>query len=409
MRKGFLERASRDDLGPLRDERSKRMTWSEFAGRKRLGGPDRVGRLPGNSDSTASASLVEPISSTWPSVDMSPDLVPPEPEVLFSSGRKRAAPTNLDGVADNMEAKMKLNDHLESITIHTTSTHIISETSDLTSSQPPQQQQQPIPPPPPPSSSYKVAPPVKQRQVPKAALYTWCNRPPLRICLGDSNYITWDNGARPHEKRYTSVFIDPRNGETFASGPWGEDKSYILDRGLYWYTTKRLAEHAAAAVAYDCFTFRVEQQNGNSITYERMCERAPYMPHEATQIPEAVVPPESWQKLVKAIGNAGGTATFPSTDAGIPPPIQNLWSNSVPPNGPEPSWQNFSGGDEPTNFQVPRNVHLQQQPPPSQEFGHQHRYFQEPTPYQPPYEYPSAPQPNLGKEAEIHAWRSQRK
>ena len=183
---------------------------------------------------------------------------------------------------------------------------------------PQQQQQQPIAAPGG-QQPHKIPPPIKQAAVPKAALYTWCNRPPLRLALGENNYVTWDNRARPHEIRYTSVFIHPRTGECFPSRPYGSDKYYqstppshplvqppqestaMTATPIVWYKSKKYAEHGAAAHAYDCLTYRAYKAGGSF--YEQIGNDSP---HEdpIPFIPPANITPEVLDTIQMAIANA---------------------------------------------------------------------------------------------------------
>jgi hypothetical protein len=130
---------------------------------------------------------------------------------------------------------------------------------------------------------------------PKAALYQLYGKKPRRIQLQPNDYITWDNGRPTHQQLFTSIFICPTTKEIFFSGPWDDHPTvattttstnatdystfsnnnntsynnttvqqqqqqhrhqYIEQNGLYWYPRKALAEHAAAARAWDCIQLR---------------------------------------------------------------------------------------------------------------------------------------------------------
>lgn len=120
--------------------------------------------------------------------------------------------------------------------------------------------------------------PLGKKVVPKAALNSWYDD---RYEEGHEllkamreYYLTWRDKTMPnHENRYTSVFTCPVTGEKFASGRFGDPKTYDVKEETFggegaedamvpivaevvWYSNKKAAEHAAAARALDCFLHR---------------------------------------------------------------------------------------------------------------------------------------------------------
>lgn len=54
--------------------------------------------------------------------------------------------------------------------------------------------------------------------------------------------------------RFSAIFVCPISCEVFLAGRYGS--SYEENGSIIWYSKKSLAEHAAAARAYDCFILR---------------------------------------------------------------------------------------------------------------------------------------------------------
>ncbi|CAB9510989.1 expressed unknown protein [Seminavis robusta] len=129
------------------------------------------------------------------------------------------------------------------------------------------------------SSTLGPDPTVQQQQapsshatVPKHELYTFFGRKPRRKQLSNDDYMWWNNGAKPHELRFTAVFQDPLTGEVFHSGKYGDHKFYDVVKGtslegkeieMVWYTKKNLAEHGAAARCVDCLRYRDALKEGS--------------------------------------------------------------------------------------------------------------------------------------------------
>ena len=95
------------------------------------------------------------------------------------------------------------------------------------------QQQQPMLPDP----NYKI--------VPKSELHVVYAKQFKKI-LSNANYHTWHNAVEAHQLKWTSVFVCPKTAELFLSGRYPGALSEQTN-GLWWYTKKTQAEHAAAA------------------------------------------------------------------------------------------------------------------------------------------------------------------
>lgn len=88
---------------------------------------------------------------------------------------------------------------------------------------------------------------------PKACLHIWYGQ--KRDHTLKKDFVCWDNGAKPHELKFTGAFCCPLTGEIFLSGTYG---AHVKDEnGIVWYNKKTGAEHGAASRAYDCQTYRV--------------------------------------------------------------------------------------------------------------------------------------------------------
>lgn len=109
-----------------------------------------------------------------------------------------------------------------------------------------------------------VQPGGKVAGAPKTALHALFGKPPRRAVLDKGNYFTWNNGGPPHDLKWSSVFIDPCTGEAFWSGCYGDANFYKKTETqgvggaavVVWYNKKTLAEHGAAATAFDCLSYR---------------------------------------------------------------------------------------------------------------------------------------------------------
>jgi hypothetical protein len=142
--------------------------------------------------------------------------------------------------------------------------------------------------------------------VPKAELYTYYGQKPRRKQLGNDDYSWWNNGAKPHELKFTAAFLDPLTGEVFFSGRFGDPKCYQTEKAInnegkevevVWFTTKKLAEHGAAARCYDCLRYREALQQGSHAVQAlaRLGSDTPYTGEQAPGMPP--VPPAVAEKL----------------------------------------------------------------------------------------------------------------
>jgi hypothetical protein len=75
--------------------------------------------------------------------------------------------------------------------------------------------------------------------------------------LKDDNFCSCSDGP-DHRKVWTSVLVCPMTRELFLSRPYNDEAAvYVVERnGVYWFGTKKRAEHAAAAWAFNCFRYR---------------------------------------------------------------------------------------------------------------------------------------------------------
>jgi hypothetical protein len=126
---------------------------------------------------------------------------------------------------------------------------------------------------------------------PKAALYQLYGKKPRKTQLKPSDYITWDNGMAAHQLQFSSIFLCPISKEAFLAGPWGDCDSghYKELDGLYWYPRKILAEHAAAARAWDCIQLRDGTVGANGAT-RRLGDLKPYWPSQRPSWPVERIP-----------------------------------------------------------------------------------------------------------------------
>ena len=112
--------------------------------------------------------------------------------------------------------------------------------------------------------------------VPKARLNSWYGEAPRRQQLGKEWFVSWANGAQPHQLRFSCVFVCPLTAEIFPAGRYGQDTGHSVDgNNVVWYTQKKQAEHGAAARAYDCFSYR--QHYGTDIQATRLGLETPYL------------------------------------------------------------------------------------------------------------------------------------
>lgn len=137
-----------------------------------------------------------------------------------------------------------------------------------------------------------------------------------------SCYASWHNLLQNEDKKFTAVYTCPLTGERFASGMLGATyvKDYMyydserkelvskykfdedkMDMGrfhkldLIWYRTKKEAEEAAAARAYDCFCYRFPSaENRDAILENRYCKEDPYLKDLA---------PDVWREVAASVNS----------------------------------------------------------------------------------------------------------
>lgn len=79
--------------------------------------------------------------------------------------------------------------------------------------------------------------------VPKAALQGWYGQRPERFQVGKDQYVSWNDGGRSHELKFTCVFVCPLTGEVFPSGRYGNNSDMFVVRAdeatgadVVWYS-----------------------------------------------------------------------------------------------------------------------------------------------------------------------------
>jgi hypothetical protein len=93
--------------------------------------------------------------------------------------------------------------------------------------------------------------------------------------------------------RFTSVFVCPITNEVFLAGKYGD--TYEQDGCLVWFKRKNLAEHAAAARAYDCFMLRERVD-----TAEQLGVDPPYEAGDQPIVPLNQIPPNIVETIQQA-------------------------------------------------------------------------------------------------------------
>ena len=93
---------------------------------------------------------------------------------------------------------------------------------------------------------------------PKLALNSLYGKEMGNVSLPNTALIFWDDNGPAHLCKHTCVFVCPVTHELFAAGHQEDSSKYIVvnDKGIVWYTKKKLAEHGAAARYYDCYVYR---------------------------------------------------------------------------------------------------------------------------------------------------------
>jgi len=133
---------------------------------------------------------------------------------------------------------------------------------------------------------------------PKAALAAWYGTKPRSHQLRKNYFVSWTNFPESHSAKYTSVFVCPLTGEVFWSGRYGSVESFedcLNSEGytIVWYNKKSLAEHAAAARAYDCWSLRMDRKETNYFGRDE-----PYLAGDALSTRSLYVLPADVQEKV---------------------------------------------------------------------------------------------------------------
>jgi hypothetical protein len=142
-------------------------------------------------------------------------------------------------------------------------------------------------------------PQYKLTAPPKSELYTLYGKDPYRRVLGAGDYITWNDNGPPHTMRFTSVFVCPVTGEAFKSGGYG--KTYEWKDSFCWFTSKKLAEHGAAARAYDCLSYR---RAPPGLPHYYLGDEEPYTREARRPLSPTGIPTKSWSLIVDAQSRA---------------------------------------------------------------------------------------------------------
>jgi hypothetical protein len=80
--------------------------------------------------------------------------------------------------------------------------------------------------------------------VPKAALQGWYGQRPERFQVSKDQYVSWNDGGRPHELKFTCLFVCPLTAEVFSSGRYGSNSDLFVVRAdeeatgadVIWYS-----------------------------------------------------------------------------------------------------------------------------------------------------------------------------
>ena len=134
---------------------------------------------------------------------------------------------------------------------------------------------------------------------PKEALYKWYGKKPRKTKITPAQYMTWDTG-RQNCQQFSAIFVCPMTNEAFLASPRTYDNKTHLTAapdkyGLYWFPRKIIAEHAAAARAYDCLVMRAS--GGNNGSGGRLSGLEPYWPSQRPTWPVGGVPSRILERL----------------------------------------------------------------------------------------------------------------
>jgi hypothetical protein len=132
---------------------------------------------------------------------------------------------------------------------------------------------------------------------PRPVLARYYSEKPRNIKTKFKYFVTWDNSIKnPGMAFFTSSFVCPITNEIFFAGPFSAKGMQITvkkkkmsevvapdEDGIYWYPSKKMAEHAAAARALDCLLMRDGGEDFNSD--DHFCALEPYMPSDKQTSP----------------------------------------------------------------------------------------------------------------------------
>jgi hypothetical protein len=146
---------------------------------------------------------------------------------------------------------------------------------------------------------------------PKSVLCHYYEKKPDNVQVTANNYITWyrytkngktwdkisKNSKKP-KRQFTSIFVCPITKEAFLAGPWdgggkGSSKQRCRPGRICWYSCNILAEHAAAARAWDCLLLR----EGGNLRDFRLGGLEPYWPMQQPLWRYIEVPSSVQQRL----------------------------------------------------------------------------------------------------------------
>jgi hypothetical protein len=187
-----------------------------------------------------------------------------------------ANPTSVKDLRKSASTKVALSEEATVVTASTSSTVTSSRTSASANT----------------LASASTASPVALATdlVPKQELFFLYQTVPRKVHLKNADYLTWGNDKSAHELLYSSVFVCPITKEIFLAGSYGD--SSVKEGGVHWYSTKKVAEHAAAARAWDCWNMR-EGRHGE----KRASLESPYSKQDAPELPIYQFPAEIREKI----------------------------------------------------------------------------------------------------------------
>lgn len=138
-----------------------------------------------------------------------------------------------------------------------------------------------------------------KRGAPKNALHAIYGKYPRNVRTEKADYFTWSEGPL-HERIFSSIFVDPVTGEIFPTGRYGDFTAHVTKvdprTGLLciYYKKKILAEHGAAARAYDCLLYR--DFHGDETFCDYLGHEDPSVSPNIFEVPSMV--PEEMKKAI---------------------------------------------------------------------------------------------------------------